>query len=109
MDEYICLKGGIIKKKFKKGSHAKDNHCGFIYEKCLDVNLNSNTEKKDVHVFCSNKYFCPDKSLFKFENKINKCICGKILLDKKQRKCLNCELSEMADKKAEEEINREWS
>ena len=109
MDEYICkLINGRLKIKYKKGRSAKDSQCSFIYEKCFDVNKKNNEDKKEVYNFCSNPFFCENKSLFKFEPKINKCACGKILFDKKQQKCFNCELTEMANKKAEEEINKEW-
>lgn len=109
MNEYMCHKKPekILNRKYKM---MDSQRCSFQYAKNLHVNstFNRSKQNKDIYLFCSNPFFCEHKSLFIFEEKKHLCKCGK-QLPKDQTVCLECELTENAEKKASEIINLEWA
>jgi len=116
MIEHECLKGvKINNERPRQRGHAikyeAKNSCTFMYVKGSDLNATKYFNKKiKYYKLCSNEFFCEHKSLFPFQIKKEKCIiCGKETDLLENNKCLECEITEMADKKADEFINQEWA
>ncbi len=113
MNEYLCLLNEEeANKQIKRGRMKKiGNECAFLYLKREEIKIEFGVNMAKHYKLCSNQFFCEHKSLFIFQFAKKSCItCGKITdLLNDNDKCFECEITEMANKKAKEILDKEWA
>jgi hypothetical protein len=108
MNEYTCNNNDKI---IRNSDMRKYHQCEYLYVKgSMERSTNSVHQIITYTKLCASPYTCKNKSKIVFTQLEKKCIiCNKQTSFLENHKCLECNLTEMADNKASEIIIQEWA